>query len=527
MGLQRSMFVWSVPITISRMKKIILALACMPMLAYAQEGSYEGLIKVNALDLEVKFELKNEGGWTGKMDIPMQNAKDLVINNIEIKEDSLLFQLPDVPGTGQVKSIMRNDSLIGTFHQMGQVFPFYASSGEGEASIKSKVMEFELLVDSLRREFMVPGVSIAMIYKGEVRMLTGFGHGDLEKTHQVDENTIYAIGSSSKAFTAAMTLQTVEETEGLNLQDPISSYIPGFSLYDPIASQQISAEDLLCHRSGLPRHDYLWYGSSLSRPELVSKLKYLEPTKPFRTDFQYQNLMFMSAGYFVGQQNKSTWEEELQKRIFDPLGMERSTASISGFEIENSSKGFTSLNGEYKELPYRNIDACGPAGSINSSVTDMSKWVMMLLNEGKHGEEQVISKAITRDVMKPRVIVADQTGIPRISEIMYGLGWMIYRYEGYKVVEHGGNIDGFSALVYMIPAQDFGLVILTNRNGTPLPNMLSMYATDIMLETDELDCYSLMYPNGFSDSSSHVKPDPVEDKSEQYYALEDRMLVYA
>ena len=203
--------------------------------------------------------------------------------------------------------------------------------------------------------------------------------------------TLFAIGSSSKAFTAATVVQLADDDK-LDLDEPIRKYLPDFELYDEGATKEMTPRDLLCHNSGLPRHDFVWYGSDKSRKDLYKTLKYLEPTASFRQTWQYQNLMFMTAGYLVEQISEMSWEDFTQKRILDPLGMNASNFSVSKMEkAENAALPYREKDGEFIKMPYRNIDAIGPAGSINSNAEDMSKWVIMQLNGGKYGEETVVS----------------------------------------------------------------------------------------------------------------------------------------
>jgi CubicO group peptidase (beta-lactamase class C family) len=234
----------------------------------------------------------------------------------------------------------------------------------------------------------------------------------------------------------------------------------------------MTVRDLVCHRSGLPRHDGLWYGTSLSRKDIYDRLRYLDFSADFRSTFQYNNLMFLTAGYLVGQVTNSSWEEVTRQRIFGPLGM-----TSSQFSVEDSKKSddysvpYQKKEGKVVEIPFRNIDAIGPAGSINSNVNDILKWVQFHLNKGKVGEKQVVSEAGQREVHTPSMFMRKATlslQPDKQSYMAYGLGWFLETYRGHLVVHHGGAIDGFYFLNGFLPNDNLGFVVLTNLGDSLL-----------------------------------------------------------
>ncbi|MFQ6032023.1 MAG: serine hydrolase domain-containing protein, partial [Candidatus Zixiibacteriota bacterium] len=214
------------------------------------------------------------------------------------------------------------------------------------------------------KEWKVPGLAISIVKEDKVIYTKGFGFRDVKKGLKVTPHTLFAIGSCTKAFTAVAMGFLVDEGK-LDWDKPVREYLPSFKLKDPFASERMTPRDLVCHRSGLPRHDLVWYNSSTSREELTHRLQYLEPSKDFRTTYQYQNLMFMTAGYMVGKIAGKTWEEFVRERILEPLGMEE-----SNFSVEDSKKApdfalpyFKDKQERVIEIPFRNIDNVGPAGS--------------------------------------------------------------------------------------------------------------------------------------------------------------------
>jgi len=470
---------------------------------HSLEGIWKGAISIPGLELEVEVEFaQKEDSWTGTLDIPMQNAKDLPVTNIIVKKDEVSFDLPDVPGNASfaVTFDATGDQLEGKFTQMGQQFPAVLkreSAAEvlaAQEKLARNIATFRHLADSLREKRNIAGFGAAIVYKGEVVLADGFGYRDLDKKIKADEHTLFAIGSSTKAFTA-MTLAMLVSEGKLDWEEPLRTYLPDFEMKDPFATQEMNAVDILCHRSGLPRHDLSWYGAEASREELYQRIKHLEPNKPFRTAWQYQNFMFMLAGYLAEKIDGRSWEQQVQEKIFNPLGMTNSNLSIADMKKNpNSSLGYR-YDKEKKEfilLPYKDIVNIGPAGSINSSVRDMSKWVQLQLSKGKFEDKQIVS-ASDIDFMHQAHMTMPSRGSKDIFGNAYGLGWMTYAYKGKRVVEHGGNIDGFSAAVYLLPDHDLGIVMLTNENGTPFNTVLCRTIMDMFLGLEETNWDQKIY----------------------------------
>jgi len=363
--------------------------------------------------------------------------------------------------------------------------PLPATKKAPEINLKG----FPEYVEKAMKEFKVPGLAISIVKDGKVVFAQGFGFRDVKKGLKVTPQTLFAIGSSSKAFTAtAMGILVDEGT--LDWNKPVREYLPAFKLKDPFAAERMTPRDLVCHDSGLPRHDALWYGSSASREELFSRLQYLEPSKDFRTTFQYNNLMFMTAGYMVGQVAGTTWEKFVQERIFNPLGMKD-----SNFSVEDSKKApdfalpYAERKDEVVEIPFRNIGAVAPAGSINSNVADMAQWVLLNLNKGKHGEKQIVSEAALKKIHSPQMVMGEIfPAFDKYHEIFYenyGMGWMITSYKGHLLIHHGGGIDGFITLVSFMPRDNLGVVVLTNLSPNPLPNFITYNAYERLLGLEQ------------------------------------------
>ncbi|UCE21706.1 MAG: serine hydrolase, partial [Candidatus Aminicenantes bacterium] len=336
-------------------------------------------------------------------------------------------------------------------------------------------------------EWKVPGLAISVIQDDRLVYSKGFGFRDVEKNLPVTPQTLFAIGSCTKAFTAVTMGILVDEGQ-LEWDRPLKEYLPTFKLKDSFAAERMTPRDLVCHRSGLPRHDAMWYISSASRKELFDRLQYLEPSKDFRTIFQYQNLMFMTAGYLVGQIAGTSWERFVRNRIFMPLGMTNSNFSVNDSQrAPDFALPYREKDDKIIKIPFRNIDTVGPAGSINSNVTDMANWILLNLNKGKIGDQQVISESSLKEIHSPQMISSKSYRYDESFYSMYGMGWGITSYRGHLFLSHGGGIDGFTAQVVLLPRDNIGMVILTNRGGTALPPIISNNVADRLLGLDEVD----------------------------------------
>lgn len=341
----------------------------------------------------------------------------------------------------------------------------------------------------------IPGMAVAVVKDGEVVHQQGYGLRDVDAELPVDEHTVFAIGSSSKAFTAT-TIGMLVDDGLLDWNKPIREYMPDFQLKDPFATERMTAIDLLCHRSGLPRHDLMWYSSPHGRKEIFDRLRYLEPSKDFRTFLQYQNLMFMTAGYLVEVLTGQTWEEFVAARIFAPLGMTSSNSSVLDTQKgDNYALPHVKPEDEAcKKIPFRNIDNVAPAGSINSNAVDMAKWLQFNLAEGKWGEEQLIAAETLAEIHTPQMPFVTAARMfpfidehPELGHTSYGMGWFIHNYRGSKAIHHGGAIDGFIAQVAMLPQENLGVVCLSNMGGKHAPVAVAFNVFDRFLEKEPID----------------------------------------
>jgi CubicO group peptidase (beta-lactamase class C family) len=370
-----------------------------------------------------------------------------------------------------------------------------APIGAGSVAAQQQQREpwpgYDAYVNAALATWKVPGVGIAIVRNDSVIYAKGYGVRELGKPDPVTERTLFAIGSASKAFTSASVAMLVDDGK-LRWDDAATKYLPGFQLYDPYATRELSIRDILSHRSGLARGDLLWYGSELDRDEILRRVRFLQPSWSFRSQFGYQNLMYLAAGQIVARVANTTWDDFVTRRIFQPLGMTSSNTSTRALAGRpDVASPHTEIDDTVHVIPWRNIDNIAPAGSINSNVVDMAQWVRLQLGKGKYNGRQLISSAQVDEMHSPHTIIRQDATwrmlYPGVNFFEYGMGWFLQDYRGKKVVQHGGNIDGMSALVTMIPEDNFGMVILTNMNGSTLPTVLMYRTFDLHLKAPPKD----------------------------------------
>ncbi|MEJ7811710.1 MAG: serine hydrolase [Gemmatimonadaceae bacterium] len=359
------------------------------------------------------------------------------------------------------------------------------------ASQREPYPGFDAYVDAALKTWKVPGVALAVVRNDSVIYAKGYGVREIGKPAPVDERTIFAIGSSSKAFTAAAVAMLVDEKK-VSLDAPAATYLPNLQLFDPYATRELTVRDLLSHRSGLARGELAWYGSGFDRDEIVRRVRFLQPSWSFRGQFGYQNIMYIAAGQVAAHVMNKSWDDVIRDRIFTPLGMTASSTTIRDLAGQSDlATPHAERNDTVRAVAWRNLDNAGPAGSINSNVVDMAQWVRLQLGKGSIGGKRLISAKMVEEMHTAQTVVrldsAAKEMNPETHLQAYGLGWFVQDYRGRLVVQHGGNVDGFTALVAMMPEEKVGLVLLTNMNGTPLPTALMNKVFDLHLKAPPRD----------------------------------------
>jgi CubicO group peptidase (beta-lactamase class C family) len=320
----------------------------------------------------------------------------------------------------------------------------------------------EKAIDDKRKEFGIPGVSLVIVKDDKVIYLKGLGVKDFEHNTPVTPDTRFAIGSATKAFTAMLAVMSADEGK-LSLDDSPKKFLPYFTLRDEEAAAKITLRDLLSHRSGLNRTDLAMVTGMLNREELIKVAGMAKPTAKLGEKFQYQNIMYTAAGEAVVKAQNSTWDDLIARKIFKPLGMKNSDTSIEAMQKSRDYSFGYDYNPSTKvtrRLPQRAIPAAAPAGAINSSARDMAQWVRLMLGNGVFNGRRLVSEKGFDELTTKQINIG--------GDVNYGLGWFLRQWNGHKVVEHGGNIDGFNSQVAFMPDQKLGFVLLTNVTASTL-----------------------------------------------------------
>lgn len=345
-------------------------------------------------------------------------------------------------------------------------------------------------VEQAMRDWEVPGVAIAVVRNDSIVFAKGYGVRELGKSDRVTPNSLFAIGSTSKAFTSAALGVLVDEGK-IRWDDPVTKYLPGFQLFDPYVTRELTVRDLLTHRSGLSRGDLVWHASGFDRAEVLRRVRYLKPTWSFRSNYGYQNIMFLAAGEVVASVTGKSWDDFVRERFFLPLGMNRTVTSVRPLaSLGDVAMPHERISGSVRPVAYLNIDNIGPAGSINSSVAEMAEWIRLQLGQGTYKGRKLLDAKTVKEMHTPQTIIrmseeAERT-YPMTKFTAYGLAWSLRDYYGRKLVGHGGGIRGMRAEVMLVPEEQLGFVVLTN-SATNLPVALIYRLVDTYLGTPQRD----------------------------------------
>jgi len=332
--------------------------------------------------------------------------------------------------------------------------------------------DLDSYVANSMKTFDVPGMAVAIVKDGKIVVAKGFGVRKQGEPTPVDEFTMFAIGSNTKAFTTAA-LATLMDEGKLTWDDHVYERLPGFVMYDPYVSQEMTIRDLLTHRSGmgLGEGDLLfWPHSTYTRDEIIHKLRFMRPQSSFRSRYAYDNLLYMTAGQIIPAVTGTSWDDYIRRRIFEPLGMKHSTVSSKDYKPgDDYSMPHSRVDGKLQVIPLEDLDNVGPAGSINSCAADMAKWVQLQLNRGKFADREgrLFNEQRSKEMWSPQTILP--TGdLPTAFAGMksnfaaYALGWGLREYHGRKLVGHTGGVAGFVSRVMLVPDENLGVVVLTN-----------------------------------------------------------------
>jgi CubicO group peptidase (beta-lactamase class C family) len=345
----------------------------------------------------------------------------------------------------------------------------FRPSTEAQTALPS---DLDSYVARVLKTFQVPGLSVAIVKGGKIVLAKGYGVRKLGAPSPVDENTLFGIGSNTKAFTSAA-LATLVDAHKISWDDPVYQRLPGFQMYDPYVSHEMTIRDLLTHRSGmgLGEGDLLfWPHTTFSRDDIIYRLRFMKPASSFRSRFAYDNLMYIAAGQIVPSVTGKSWEDYIREKILVPLDMNTSTLSNVAFKpTDNYAFPHSKVDAKLQVIDFVSLDNAAPAGSINSSAAEMTKWITLQLNRGKfpNSDKRLFSEAQSREMWSAQTILPASERPGPLAALSakfaaYGLGWGLRDYHGRKLVGHTGGVVGFVSRVMLVPEENLGIVILTN-----------------------------------------------------------------
>lgn len=353
--------------------------------------------------------------------------------------------------------------------------------------LSGQEIDFQALrqyVDQSINAWNIPGIAVGIVHNNKLVFADGMGTRKMGEKSLIDENTVFAIASNSKAFTAAAVGMLVQRHK-LNWDKRVIDILPDFQMYDPLVTAKITVRDLLCHRSGLGlwAGDLNWFNTTQTRADIIKKIRYIKPSYDFRTSFAYTNLAFLTAGETIPATVGQSWDDFLKENIFNPLDMERTTTSAKDLDdMDNLATPYIYHHGKLVPTVFENVDGVGPAASINSSVKDLGQWLKLQLNYGSWDGKQLIDSSIIFETRKPQNLLAfgpkSLEFNPYSHFISYGLGWFLRDYRGRQMVYHSGALDGMFSFVGFLPEENLGIVVLTNRDDHDLMYALAYHIID-------------------------------------------------
>ncbi len=346
-------------------------------------------------------------------------------------------------------------------------------------------------IESAMRDWEVPGLAIAVVRNDSVLFARGYGVAELGQPAPVDEHTLFAIASTTKAFTTGLLGMLVDEGK-LSWDDRVTMHLPWFELKDPYVTRELTIRDLLTHRVGVARHDNLWIAAPFGRTEILRRARHLPMVDGFREDYGYNNIMYITAGEVVGQVSGGSWDDFLEERIFEPLGMARSTSRAHVVEARgNVAASHTEVDGSVRAVPRRDYDNIGGAGAIFSSAWDMAQWIRLHLGRGEYDGERVLSDSVLAEMYTSHTVIRSDSVADRLYPDThfraYALGWRLQDYQGRKLVNHSGSINYTRTQVSMIPSEGIGVVAMANLSSSNLQLAVTLRVLDALMGLEPRD----------------------------------------
>ena len=394
----------------------------------------------------------------------------------------------------------------------------WAQSGTVVAAVSAPPADLDSYVASSMKTFEVPGMAVTIVKNGKVVVAKGYGVRKLGDPAPVDEHTMFAIGSNTKAFTTAA-LAGLVDAHKLSWDDPVYQRLPGFVMYDPYVSHEMTIRDLLTHRSGmgLGEGDLLfWPHSTYSRDEIIYKLRFMKPESSFRSHYAYDNLLYMTAGQIIPAVTGVSWDDYIRQHVFAPLGMNNSNVSNAVFKPgDDYAFPHERVDGTLQVISLEVLDNAGPAGSINSCAADMAKWVQVQLNRGRFvdREGRLFSEQQSKEMWTAQTILPiGDPPVPlaglKAKFADYALGWGLRDYHGRKLVGHTGGVAGFVSRVMLVPEENLGVVVLTNAEEDGAFDSILYHVLDHYFgvpSTDWISAFKSVKDNQEKDAAEAMK----------------------
>src|SRR5881296_347134 len=380
--------------------------------------------------------------------------------------------------------------LLPTLAVLGIIVPSIA--GAADPVIDRKLKGLDAYMEKIVKDWNVPGIGVGVVVNDHLVFAKGYGFRDYGKKLPFTPTTTVPIASNTKLFTAVAAGLLVEEGK-LDWDRPVRQFVPGIQFYNDELNAAVTMRDMLSHRTGITRHDTIWYKSDFTRGELFERLRYLEPSQPLRQMFLYNNMMYAAAGYIIELLSGKTWEDFVRERLLQPLGMTGTVFSIDDLEKQaDHGVPFTERRDSFElyEIPYyREAAGVAPAGAINSNLEDMSKWLIALMNDGKAGGRTVIPAGVLKATLQPAIALPntqlEARGYGELLNPAYGMGRFTASYRGHLLTYHGGDINGFHSQVSCMPNDGVGVIVLVIRDhAAPLYNVVSYNAYERLLGMD-------------------------------------------
>jgi CubicO group peptidase (beta-lactamase class C family) len=345
------------------------------------------------------------------------------------------------------------------------------------------------VVEKALKEFQAPGAAVVIVKDGEVVLLKGYGVREKGKPEKVTPDTVFAIASCTKAFTSTLVAILADDGK-LKWDDKVRDHLEYFRLTDELADREVTIRDLLCHRTGMPRHDALWAGELKGDSEAVIR-RWVKgkPSTSFRSTWEYSNVPFTTAGVIAGKLEKSDWQTATKARIFDPLGMESSTCTAreAVAASDHATPHYYAFDKSVSAIKWDNLDSARGAGSINSTARDLGAWLQFQLAGGKVGGKLLLPARALKETHTPQMLFKPEGPFavyfpPKFTRFTsYGLGWFVHDYRGVTCVSHGGTLTGFRAQCMLVPEKKLGVFVLCNLRPSYVTEAVAKTALDALL----------------------------------------------